>query len=192
MLSRSVASPEPVIRYSSGIFVKLTVKLPVPAFMLHGIGGGVGHGRLQNKQEISRLRAAVVVKNRHSELKIVERRQRPPQQSVQNHRQLRTRHCSVPAALTGTMAASSSMIRNREVQTFFKEHSSLYTPLGTLCKHAGLIFPEGTVKAASTAFRYNALAAAIEMGIRCFLHQGVKCLGGISCVHCLDLQFDKK
>ena len=32
MLSRSVASPELVIRYSSGIFVKLTVKLPVPAF----------------------------------------------------------------------------------------------------------------------------------------------------------------
>lgn len=57
--------------------------------MLHGIGGGVGHGRLQNKQEISRLRVAVVVKNRHSELKLVERRQRPPQQSVQNHRQLR-------------------------------------------------------------------------------------------------------
>ena len=32
------------------------------------------------------------------------------------------------------------------------------------------------MKAASTAFRYNALAAAIEMGIRRFLHQGVKCL----------------
>lgn len=47
------------------------------------------------------------------------------------------------------------------------------------------------MKAASTAFRYNALAAAIEMGIRRFLHQGVKCLGRISCVHCLDLQFDK-
>ena len=46
--------------------------------MLHGIGGGVGHGRLQNKQEISRLRVAVVVKNRHSELKIVGRRQRLP------------------------------------------------------------------------------------------------------------------
>ena len=30
------------------------------------------------------------------------------------------------------------------------------------------------MKAASTAFRYNALAAAIEMGIRRFLHQGVK------------------
>ena len=102
---------------------------PHPAFMLHGFGGGVGHGRLQNKQKISRLRVAVVVKNRHSELKIVERRQRPPQQSVQNHRQLRTRHRSVPAALTGTMAASSSMIRNREAQTFFMEHSSLYTPL---------------------------------------------------------------
>lgn len=97
--------------------------------MLRGIGGGVGHGRLQNKQEISRLRVAVVVKNQHSELKIVERRQRPPQQSVQNHRQLRTRHRSAPAALTGTMAASSSMIRNREAQTFFMEHSSLYTPL---------------------------------------------------------------
>ena len=63
--------------------------------------------------------------------------------------------------------------------------------VGTLCKHAGLIFPEGAMKAASTAFRYNALAAAIEMGIRRFLHQGVKCLGRISCVHCLDLQFDK-
>ena len=47
------------------------------------------------------------------------------------------------------------------------------------------------MKAASTAFRYNALATAIEMGIRRFLHQGVKCLGRISCVHCLDLQFDK-
>ena len=54
--------------------------------MLHGIGGGVGHGRFQNKQEISHLRVAVVVKNRHSELKIVGRRQRLPQQSVQNHR----------------------------------------------------------------------------------------------------------
>ena len=86
--------------------------------MLHGIGGGVGHGRLQNKQEISRLRVAVVVKNRHSELKIVGRRQRPPQQSVQNHRQLRARHRSVPAALTGTMAASSSMIRNMETQHY--------------------------------------------------------------------------
>ena len=86
--------------------------------MLHGIGGGVGHGRLQNKQEISHLRVAVVVKNRHSELKIVERRQRPPQQSVQNHRQLRARHRSVPAALTGTMAASSSMIRNMEKQHY--------------------------------------------------------------------------
>lgn len=96
--------------------------------MLHGIGGGVGHGRLQNKQEISHLRVAVVVKNRHSELKIVERRQRPPQQSVQNHRQLRARHRSVPAALTGTMAASRSMIRNMETQTFFMEHLSLYTP----------------------------------------------------------------
>ena len=32
VLSRSASSPEPVIRYSSGIFVKLTVKLPVPAF----------------------------------------------------------------------------------------------------------------------------------------------------------------
>ena len=84
--------------------------------MLHGIGGGVGHGRLQNKQKISHLRVAVVVKNRHSELKIVGRRQRLPQQSVQNHRQLRTRHRSVPAALTGTMAASSSMIRNMETQ----------------------------------------------------------------------------
>lgn len=86
--------------------------------MLHGIGGGVGHGRFQNKQEISHLRVAVVVKNRHSELKIVERRQRPPQQSVQNHRQLRARHRSVPAALTGTMAASSSMIRNMETQHY--------------------------------------------------------------------------
>ena len=95
--------------------------------MLHGIGGGVGHGRLQNKQEISHLRVAVVVKNRHSELKIVERRQRPPQQSVQNHRQLCARHRSVPAALTGTMAASS-MIRNMETQTFFMEHPSLYPP----------------------------------------------------------------
>ena len=47
--------------------------------MLHGICSGVGHGRLQNKQEISHLRVAVVVKNRHFELKIVERRQRPPQ-----------------------------------------------------------------------------------------------------------------
>ena len=46
--------------------------------MLHGIGGGVGHGRLQNKKEISHLRVAVVVKNQHSELKIVGRRQRPP------------------------------------------------------------------------------------------------------------------
>ena len=111
--------------------------------MLHGIGGGVGHGCLQNKQEISRLRVAAYIISRingftyvetqydfyTSELKIVERRQRPPQQSVQNHRQLRTRHRSVPAALTGTMAASSSMIRNREAQTFFMEHSSLYTPL---------------------------------------------------------------
>ena len=101
--------------------------------MLHGIGGGVGHGRLQNKQEISRLRVAVVVKNRHSELKIVERRQRLPQQSVQNHR-------SVPAALTGTMAASRSMIRNMETQTFFMEHPSLYTPYtassGLGCKPA--------------------------------------------------------
>ena len=86
--------------------------------MLHGIGGGVGHGRLQNKQEISHLCVAVVVKNRHSELKIVERRQRLPQQSVQNHRQLRARHRSVPAALTGTMAASSSMIRNMEKQHY--------------------------------------------------------------------------
>ena len=34
--------------------------------------------------------------------------------------------------------------------------------------------------------------AAIEMGIRRFLHQGVKCLGRIVCVHCFDLQFDKK
>ena len=134
VLSRSVASPEPVIRYSSGIFVKLTVKLPVPAFMLHGIGGGVGHSRLQNKQEISHLRVAVVVKNRHSELKIVERRQRLPQQSVQNHRQLRARHRSVPAALTGTMAASSSMIRNMETQTFFMEHPSLYTPLSCILR----------------------------------------------------------
>lgn len=83
---------------------------PHPAFMLHG--------RLQNKQEISHLRVAVVVKNRPSELKIVERRQRPPQQSVQNHRQLRARHRSVPAALTGTMAASSSMIRNMEKQHY--------------------------------------------------------------------------
>ena len=48
------------------------------------------------------------------------------------------------------------------------------------------------MKAASTAFRHNTLAATIEMGIRRFLHQGVKCLGGISWVHCLDLQFDKK
>ena len=108
--------------------------------MLHGIGGGVGHGRLQNKQEISYLRVAVVVKNRHSELEIVERRQRPPQQSVQNHRQLRARHRSVPAALTGTMAASSSMIRNMEKQTFFMEHPSLYTPYpassGLGCKPA--------------------------------------------------------
>lgn len=102
--------------------------------MLHGIGGGVGHGRLQNKQEISRLRVAVVVKNRHSELKIVGRRQRPPQQSVQNHRQLRARHRSVPAALTGTMATSSSMIRNMEAQTFFMEHSSLYTPLSCILR----------------------------------------------------------
>ena len=29
--------------------------------MLHGIGGGVGHGRLQNKQEISHLRVAAVI-----------------------------------------------------------------------------------------------------------------------------------
>ena len=101
--------------------------------MLHGIGGDVGHGRLQNKQEISHLRVAVVVKNRHSELKIVERRQRPPQQSVQNHRQLRARHRSVPAALTGTMAASS-MIRNMETQTFFMEHPSLYTPLSCILR----------------------------------------------------------
>ena len=107
---------------------------PHPAFMLHGIGGGVGHGRLQNKQEISHLRVAVVVKNRHSELKIVERRQRPPQQSVQNHRQLRARHRSVPAALTGTMATSSSMIRNMEKQTFFMEHPSLYTPLSCILR----------------------------------------------------------
>ena len=108
--------------------------------MLHGIDGGVGHGRLQNKQEISRLRVAVVVKNRHSELKIVGRRQRLPQQSVQNHRQLRARHRSVPAALTGTMAASSSMIRNMETQTFFMERPSLYTPYtassGLGCKPA--------------------------------------------------------
>ena len=83
---------------------------PRPAFMLHG--------RLQNKQEISHLRVAVVVKNRHSELKIVGRRQRLPQQSVQNHRQLRAHHRSVPAALTGTMAASSSMIRNMEKQHY--------------------------------------------------------------------------
>ena len=107
--------------------------------MLHGIGGGVGHGRLQNKQEILHLRVAVVVKNRHSELKIVERRQRPPQQSVQNHRQLCARHRSVPAALTGTMAASS-MIRNMETQTFFMEHPSLYPPYtassGLGCKPA--------------------------------------------------------
>lgn len=102
--------------------------------MLHGIGGGVGHGRFQNKQKISHLRVAVVVKNRHSELKIVERRQRPPQQSVQNHRQLRARHRSVPAALTGTMATSSSMIRNMEKQTFFMEHPSLYTPLSCILR----------------------------------------------------------
>ena len=64
--------------------------------------------------------------------------------------------------------------------------------VGTLCKHAGLIFPARTVKSTGAAFRYNALAAAIEMGIRRFLHQGVKCLGKIVCVHCFDLQFDKK
>ena len=83
---------------------------------------------------------AVIVKNRPSARKIVERRRRPPQQSVQNHRQLRARHRSVPAALTGTIAASSSMIRNMETQTFFMEQPSLNTPYtassGLGCKPA--------------------------------------------------------
>ena len=98
------------------------------------------HGRLLNRQEIPRLRVAAIVKNRPSARKIVERRRRPPQQSVQNHRQLRARHRSVPAALTGTMAASSSMIRNMETQTFFMEQPSLDTPYtassGLGCKPA--------------------------------------------------------
>ena len=108
--------------------------------MLPGLGGGVGRGRLLNRQEIPCLRVAVIVKNRLSALKIVERRRRPPPQSVQNHRQLRARHRSVPAALTGTMAASSSMIRNMETQTFFMEQPSLDTPYtassGLGCKPA--------------------------------------------------------
>ena len=41
-------------------------------------------------------------------------------------------------------------------------------------KDTGLILPVWTMKTTGTAFRCDALAAAVEMGIRRFLHQGVK------------------
>jgi len=52
--------------------------------------------------------------------------------------------------------------------------------------------PEWAMITAGAALWTNAIATAVEMEIGRFLHQGVKCLGGIFCVHCYDLQFGKK
>ena len=46
--------------------------------------------------------------------------------------------------------------------------------IGTELKHARLVLPVRTMKTTGTAFRCDALAAAIEMRIGRFLHQGVK------------------
>ena len=49
--------------------------------------------------------------------------------------------------------------------------------VGTLCKHAGLIFPVRTVKAAASALRENAIRAAVKMlKAGCGLHQQFQCL----------------
>jgi hypothetical protein len=54
--------------------------------------------------------------------------------------------------------------------------------VGTLRKHAGLIFPEGAMKAAASALRENAIRAAVKMlKAGCGLHQQFQCLQITGC-----------
>lgn len=46
--------------------------------------------------------------------------------------------------------------------------------IGAELKDTGLMLPVRTMETTGAAFRCDALAAAVEMGIRRFLHQGVK------------------
>jgi len=61
--------------------------------------------------------------------------------------------------------------------------------VGTLCKHAGLIFPEGTMKSTASALRENAIRAAVKMlKAGCGLHQQFECLQITGCHAFHDLK----
>ena len=68
----------------------------------------------------------------------------------------------------------------------------LFGGIRAFLESTGLIFPVRTMETTGSAFWRDAFGAAVEMGIRRFLHQGTKYLCRIFYVHCFDLRFCKK